>query len=115
MIYAFANMILVLMGVFTSGMTAVYSVMAISFFMSIMFPTIFALGIKDLGPATKIASSLIIMSIIGGALFPLLMGYIAIHDIQLAFLIPLGCFLVVLLFGAWGYRINTIQKENPSQ
>jgi FHS family L-fucose permease-like MFS transporter len=103
-VYALVNVVLVIIGVSSQGMPAVYAVMAVSFFMSIMFPTIFALSIKDLGSDTKIGSSLVIMAIIGGALFPLAMGYVAVNDIQLAFLIPLVCFLVVFLFGVWGYR-----------
>jgi len=106
--YALVNIFLVLAGVFGSGMTAVYAVMAISFFMSIMFPTIFALSIKDLGPDTKIGSSLVIMSIIGGALFPLAMGYLADSDIQVAFLVPLACFIVVMYYGIKGHKtVNT--------
>ena len=69
-------------------MIAVYSVMLVSFFMSIMFPTIFALSIKNLGDDTKIGSSLVIMSIIGGAIFPLAMGYLAVNNIQTAFFVP---------------------------
>jgi FHS family L-fucose permease-like MFS transporter len=97
--YALINIILVIIGIAAKGMTAVYAMMLVSFFMSIMFPTIFAMGIKGLGEDTKIASSLIIMSIIGGAIFPLLMGYIAISNIQLAMGVPLVCFVVVLAYG----------------
>jgi FHS family L-fucose permease-like MFS transporter len=74
--------------------------------MSIMFPTIFALGIKDLGEETKYASSLLVMSIIGGALAPLLMGFISdkTGSMQTAYIVPLCCFLVVLYFGLRGYK-----------
>lgn len=105
--YSIINLILILIGTLASGMTAVYAIMLVSFFMSIMFPTIFALGIKNLGNDTKIGSSLVIMSIIGGALFPLLMGYIAVNNIQSAFFVPFICFAVVLLFALWGYKPKT--------
>jgi MFS transporter, FHS family, L-fucose permease len=75
--------------------------MAVPFFMSVMFPTIFALGIKGLGEETKIASSFLIMSIVGGAVFPLIMGRISDAtggDIQLAYIVPLICFVIVFLF-----------------
>ena len=74
--------------------------------MSIMFPTIFALGIKDLGADTKSASSLIIMSIVGGALLPPLLGYISdvTHNIQYGYVVPLVCFAVTGLFGWKGYK-----------
>ncbi len=79
----------------------------LSFFMSIMFPTIFSLGIKDLGADTKPASSLIIMSIIGGAIFPVLMGYIIdqFNDVlQVGYIVPLVGYVVVLYFALIGYK-----------
>jgi FHS family L-fucose permease-like MFS transporter len=100
-VYAVMNMILLAVAVSTHGKIAVYTLMAVPFFMSIMFPTIFALGVKGLGEETKIASSLIIMSIVGGAIFPLFMGQISDAtggNIQLAYIVPLVCFAVVLLF-----------------
>ncbi len=79
----------------------------LSFFMSIMFPTIFSLGIKDMGKDTKPASSLIIMSIIGGAIFPVIMGYIIDQtgdNLQLGYIVPLIGYAVVLYFGLFGYK-----------
>lgn len=79
----------------------------LSFFMSIMFPTIFSLGIKDMGNDTKPASSLIIMSIIGGAIFPVIMGYIIDKfndDLQTGYIVPLIGYAVVLYFGIAGYK-----------
>jgi MFS transporter, FHS family, L-fucose permease len=86
--------------------------MLVSFFMSIMFPTIFALSIKNLGEDTKIGSSLVIMSIIGGALFPLAMGYLAVNNIQTAFFVPFICFIVVFVFAIWGYKVREIKVQN---
>ena len=100
-IYAFTSIMLILVAVFTSGKMAVYALMAVPFFMSIMFPTIFALGVRGLGEETKIASSLIIMSIVGGAVFPLFMGQISDSwggRIQPGYLVPAVCFAVVLWF-----------------
>ncbi|MOA55166.1 L-fucose-proton symporter [compost metagenome] len=82
--------------------------MAIFFFESIMFPTIFALGIKDLGNQTQKGSSLIIMSIVGGALVPYLMGYLADKEsVAIAYSVPLICFVVVAWYGIKGYRIKS--------
>ena len=99
--YAVMNILLLGIATFTHGEIAVYTLMAVPFFMSIMFPTIFALGIKGLGEETKIASAFIVMSIVGGAVFPLLMGRISDAsggNIQLAYVVPMICFVAVLLF-----------------
>ncbi len=77
----------------------------IGFFHSIMFPTIFALGIKGLGPYTKLGSSLLVMAIIGGAVFPALMGYVSdLTSIRTAFAVPLFCYLYIWYFAAKGSR-----------
>ena len=109
LLYAIINILLLLLALNTSGITAVYTVMAVPFFMSIMFPTIFALGIKEIGEETKMASSLLVMSIVGGALAPLLMGLIsdATGSMQKAYIIPLLCFISVAWFGWRGYKIKT--------
>ena len=92
---------------------AVYAVMASPFFMSIMFPTIFALGIKELGEETKLASSFLVMSIIGGGLAPIMMGFISdkTGSMQTAYVVPLVCFLFVLYYGLRGYKIKGIVKQ----
>jgi len=111
-LYATINIILLAIGITTHGSVAVYAVMAVPFFMSIMFPTIFALGIKGLGEETKIASSFLVMSIVGGAVMPLLMGLISDRtgSIQWAYVVPLICFFVVLYYGWKGYVIDTKNK-----
>jgi FHS family L-fucose permease-like MFS transporter len=97
---------LCLAGVFAGGEIAVYSILGINFFMSIMFPTIFALGVKDLGEHTKLGSSFIIMAIVGGAIIPPLMGLIADNfTIQQSFLLPFFCFLFVIYYGWKGHEI----------
>lgn len=100
-LYAIISIVLLAISVFSNGKVAVYTLMAVPFFMSVMFPTIFALGVRGLGEETKIASSFLIMSIVGGAFFPLIMGKISDAtggNIQLAYIIPLACFIVILFF-----------------
>jgi len=108
LLYAIINILLLIVALNTSGKVAVYSVIAVPFFMSIMFPTIFALGIKELGEETKMASSLLVMSIVGGALAPLTMGLISDYtgSMQKAYIIPLLCFIAVAWFGWKGYKIK---------
>lgn len=92
--------IAMVLAIFTSGMLGVSSFFLCFLCESIMFPTIFALAIKGLGEQTKRASSFLIMSIVGGAIAPVLMGHIAdTISMSMAFLIPLGCFLFILGFG----------------
>ena len=109
-LYALINILLLAIALNTSGKISVYAVTAVPFFMSIMFPTIFALGIKELGEETKMASSLIVMAIVGGALAPFFMGMIsdATGSMQKAYIVPLLCFFVVAWFGWKGYKIKEI-------
>jgi MFS transporter, FHS family, L-fucose permease len=107
--YALINILLCALVVFSKGMIVVYGLIAISFFMSIMFPTIFALGIKNLNATDqKMGSSLIIMAIVGGAVFPPLLGQLAdvTQRIQYGYIIPLICFVVVAWYGFNGYRVK---------
>lgn len=105
--YAAIAAILCLLGVLAEGTIAVYSVLAVNFFMSIMFPTIFALGVKGLGEYTKLGSSFIIMAIVGGAILPPVMGYMADEiGIQQSFVLPCLCFLVVMVYGWKGYNAD---------
>ncbi|MGE5521723.1 MAG: L-fucose:H+ symporter permease [Candidatus Dadabacteria bacterium] len=114
--YAAINVLLCIIATIAHGMITVYTVILICFFMSIMFPTIFALGIKDLGGDTEYGSSLIIMSIVGGAILPRIFGYIAdgTGNIQLGYLVPMVCFIFVCYFGWRGYKVISsvdIEKE----
>jgi FHS family L-fucose permease-like MFS transporter len=105
-IYSVVCMLLCLVTIFGNGMITLYAIIGIAFFMSIMFPTIFALGIQDIGADTKAGSSLIIMSIVGGAVLPPVLGYIAdaTKNIQYGYVVPLVCFAVILYFGLKGHR-----------
>ncbi len=109
-LYATVNILLCIVAIEAHGMITVYAVVAICFFMSIMFPTIFALGIKDLKADTEFGSSLLIMSIVGGAVMPRIFGYISdgTGDIQYGYIVPLVCFAVILYFGWKGYKVKTI-------
>jgi len=91
-----------------TGIIPVWAVVFIGFFHSIMFPTIFALSIKELGPLTKRGSSLLVMAIIGGALFPPIMGRISdATSIRTAFSVPLLCYVYIFYFALRGYRPAT--------
>ncbi|WP_157687392.1 L-fucose:H+ symporter permease [Pedobacter psychrophilus] len=107
MIYSLICSVLSILAIFITGIIAVYVIIGIAFFMSIMFPTIFSLGIKDLGGDTKFGSSLIIMAIVGGALLPPLFGYISdvTQNIQMGYIVPLACFVVIFFFGITGYKV----------
>ena len=106
-LYAFINIILCLIVISLDGMISIYSLIAIFFFESIMFPTIFALGVRNLGNMTKKGASIIIMSIVGGAIMPRVMGIIAqSYSTQISFIVPLLCFVIVFLFGIKGYKIK---------
>jgi FHS family L-fucose permease-like MFS transporter len=99
-VYALLNMILCGVIFLKVGWLSVVAVFLTYFFMSIMFPTIFALGIFGLGVEAKKASAYIVMAIMGGAVLPKLMGYVADkHDMSRSFIVPLACFAVVSLYG----------------
>ncbi len=105
-LYALVNIVLCILVITLSGWISVYALMAIFFFESVMFPTIFALGVKDLGHHTKKGSSFIIMSIVGGALVPYAMGMLSERSTATAYAIPLVCFVVVAWYGWKGYKIK---------
>jgi MFS transporter, FHS family, L-fucose permease len=105
-LYATVNVITMALVVAGLGWTSVVALFSTYFFMSVMFPTIFALGIKGLGPLTKKGSSLLVMSIVGGAIFPVIMGRIAdVSNMALGFIVPLVCFAFIVYYGLRGYKI----------
>jgi FHS family L-fucose permease-like MFS transporter len=107
--YSVINMCLLVMAVIGHGRLTVYALMGVEFFMSIMFPTIFSLGIRGLGSKTKEGSSLIIMAIVGGAIFPVIMGRVSdASSIQVAYLVPAICFIVVLLFALKSINVEKL-------
>jgi MFS transporter, FHS family, L-fucose permease len=110
--YALICMVLSGIAMFAGGLASLAAVIGIAFFMSIMFPTIFALGIHGAGEDTAMGSSLIIMSIVGGAVVPLLFGYISdvTRNIQFGYAAPLLCFLVI----AWFARAVAQEQRAPA-
>ena len=108
--FALICVALCLVAILGKGMTTVYALIAICFFMSIMFPTIFSLGIQSLGKDTEMASSLIVMSIVGGAVLPRVFGLISDNtgNIQYGYIVPLIAFLVVAYFG---WRGSVLTKK----
>jgi FHS family L-fucose permease-like MFS transporter len=106
-IYGAANITLVLIAVLIPGWAGVWSIFLTSFFMSLMFPTIFALGIKGLGENTKLGASLMVMAIIGGAVFPPIMGVISdkTGSMALAMVLVLVCYVVVTWYAFSGARM----------
>lgn len=105
--FALISILLCMIVISNKSWLSVYSLMAIFFFESIMFPTIFALGVKDLGHHTKKASSFIIMSIVGGALMPYLMGRVAEnYSTAISYSVPVICFVIVAWYGWRGYKIE---------
>lgn len=106
-VYGLLAVVLCLIGIMGEGRLAVYAILGVNFFMSVMFPTIFALGVKDLGKHTKLGSSFIIMAIVGGAVLPPVMGIISEQlSIQSSFWLPVISFLFVAYYGFKGYQIQ---------
>jgi FHS family L-fucose permease-like MFS transporter len=102
-VFAAANVLLCLIATQGSHI-GLYALVCASFFMSIMFPTIFSLSLRGLGTATKAGSSFLVMAIVGGAVLPALMGRISvISSINLALILPTVCFAAILAF-AWNSR-----------
>jgi MFS transporter, FHS family, L-fucose permease len=100
-VYAVVNIGLIGVGILHPGMAGAIAIMVTSFFMSIMFPTIFALGVKGLGANTKIGGALIVMAIVGGAAFPPLLGAIArsTGSVALGYIVVAVAYLAVVIYG----------------
>lgn len=114
--YASVNVALAVIAAFTPGMPGLLALTSLSFFMSIMFPTIFALGVKNLGPYTQTGSSLIVMAIIGGAALTPLMGLVADRagSMHLAMLVPAVCFAVIAFYAMANVR-NAAEADSNAQ
>jgi len=98
--YALANVVMLGLVVAGLGFVSALGLIASYFFMSIMFPTIFALGIRGLGENTKKGAAVIVMAIVGGAVAPILMGLLADkHGMQFGFIVPLLCFVAIMIYG----------------
>ena len=100
--------VLVTTSMILGGHAAMWSILSVGFFNSIMFPTIFTLGIAELGPLTGSGSGILNMAIVGGAILPLIQGVIADHiGLQHAFLVPVVCYLYILFYGLSGSKPNS--------
>ena len=104
--FAFGSILCCLVVAQSWGWTSFVALLMINFFFSIMFPTIFSLGLKNLGSHTQQASSFISMGVVGGAFFPYLMGLVANHDVAAAYYLPIICYFVIFLFGARLYKVK---------
>ncbi|WP_460972455.1 L-fucose:H+ symporter permease [Spirosoma migulaei] len=107
--YSLLNIGLLAIAVFGHGLIPVYALIGVEFFMSIMFPTIFALSIRGLGSKTKLGSSMVIMAIAGGAFFPVIMGRVSdLTTMQTAYLVPAICFLPILYFAIKNFTVKNV-------
>jgi FHS family L-fucose permease-like MFS transporter len=104
---------LVAVGVLHPGWVGLWAIFLSSFFMSVMFPTIFALGLNGLGENTKIGASLLVMAIIGGAVLTPLMGIVSqvSGSIAVAYLVPLAGYLFVMFYAFWGCRAKPASRS----
>ncbi|MBO9659247.1 MAG: L-fucose:H+ symporter permease [Chitinophagaceae bacterium] len=102
--FAVGNILMCIIVAQSAGWISFIALLMINFFFSIMFPTIFSLGLKDLGHHTQQASSFIVMGVVGGAVFPPLMGLIANKDVASAYYLPIICYAVILLYGLRLYK-----------
>jgi FHS family L-fucose permease-like MFS transporter len=108
--FALCNILMCVIVAQGYGWVSFIALLFINFFFSIMFPTIFSLGLKNMGPQTQQASSFIVMGVVGGGIFPPIMGLVANHDIAGAYYVPIICYVVVFLFG---YTYGTYGRIKP--
>ncbi len=112
-LYAGLNIMLLIVGIFLPGWAGLAAILLTSFFMSVMFPTIFAMGLKDLGPNTNLGGSLLVMTIIGGAVITPLMGWVAekVGSTAASYQMPLYGYITVLLFAMYMTRYTRARSE----
>jgi FHS family L-fucose permease-like MFS transporter len=106
--FALCNIIMCVTVAQGYGWVSFIALLFINFFFSIMFPTIFSLGLKNMGGQTHQASSFIVMGVVGGGIFPPLMGLVANQSIAAAYYLPIICYTVIFLFG---YTYNRISRK----
>jgi FHS family L-fucose permease-like MFS transporter len=109
--YALINVFLCILVIFKLGWISVLAVFLTFLFMSIMFPTIFALGIYGLGVKAKKASGLIVMAIMGGAIMPKLMGHIGdVYNMSVSFIVPMACFIIISIYGFSWSKLSKVDS-----
>ncbi|NCD69747.1 L-fucose:H+ symporter permease [Mucilaginibacter agri] len=106
--FALCNIMMCLIVAQGFGWVSFIALLFINFFFSIMFPTIFSLGLKDMGRKTQQAASFIVMGVVGGGIFPPLMGLVANQNVATAYYVPIICYAVIFLFG---YTYNKLNKN----
>jgi FHS family L-fucose permease-like MFS transporter len=108
-VYGLINAVLLLVGIFFTGWVGLLAIVSTSFFLSLMFPTIFALGLKDLGPNTNLAGSLIVMAIVGGAVITPLMGWLAevLRSTAWSYQVPLYGNLAIAAYAHYMTKYNS--------
>jgi len=107
-VFAICSATLVAASMVLGGHTAMWTILAVGFFNSIMFPTIFSLGVAELGPLTGSGSGLLNMAIVGGAILPVIQGVIADRvGLHHAFVLPVLCYLYILFYGLSGSKPNS--------
>ncbi len=105
-LFAAASALLVLIAILGSGSFAMWALIGVGIFNSIMWSNIFTIAIKNLGKYTSQGSSLLVMAILGAALVPLIQGIIAdTIGLQLSFFVPLGCYLYIIFYGFYSPRL----------
>ncbi|WP_418262417.1 L-fucose:H+ symporter permease [Flavobacterium faecale] len=113
-IYCLISIVLCVIAIYGSGIEVIYALGGLGFFMSIMFPTIFSLGLVGLQSNTETGSSWLVMSIVGGAILPYGMGTLIDmkhDDIQSGYIIPLVCFVIILYFGMVGHKLKETRNS----
>jgi FHS family L-fucose permease-like MFS transporter len=116
-IFASANIIMCIIVAQAFGWISFTALIMINFFFSIMFPTIFSLGIKDLGKDKQQASSFIVMGVVGGAIFPPVMGLVANSSVSQAYYLPIICYAIIAAFGlSYSYlKANNLTKTKTAE
>ncbi len=114
---ALCSILLVLVATFSEGLVAMWALIGVGLFNSIMFPTIFSMALHKLGKFTGQGSGILCMAIVGGALVPLMQGALAdVFGLQLSFLLPAACYLFILFFGVkYAGLYKAAPKPEPGQ
>lgn len=105
--FAIGNIVMCVIVAQAAGVVSFIALLMINFFFSIMFPTIFSLGLKNLGKSTEQGASFIVMGVVGGAVFPPLMGIIANENVATAYYLPIICYAVIFSFGYFVTRMKS--------
>lgn len=107
-----AAVILITLTIMSEGNVAIWAILAVGFFNSVMFPTIFTMAIRGLGPLTGLGSGLLCMAIFGGAVLPVLQGVMAdATSVQLSFVVPIFCYLYIVWYAVWGQEKRSNQTQ----